>query len=147
MKYLSVFLVSMVKFFGGPVAGVSLKLSFLETVLFSVAGMMASVVLFSIVGTAFNKWYLKKYHKQGKLLFTKRNRRIVKVWKMFGVGGIAFLTPVIFSPILGTILAVLFGVSRIKLILSMLWSSVFWGVVFTSFLSFLNNASLWDFFR
>jgi hypothetical protein len=146
MKYISVFLVSMVKFFGGPVAGVSLQLSFLETVLVSVAGMMASVLVFSSVGIAFNKWYNRRFRKTPKPVFTKRNRRIVRIYKVFGVGGIAFLTPLIFSPILGTIFAVMLGASRSKIFFTMLWSALFWGVVYTFVLSALNNPDFWNMF-
>jgi uncharacterized membrane protein len=147
VKYVSVFLVSMVKFFGGPLAGVSLNLSFLETVLVSVAGMMASVVVFSTVGIAANKWYKQKFQKKKKAIFTRRNRRIVKVYRTFGIGGIAFLTPLILSPIIGTIFAVLLGASRGKIFFTMLWSALFWGVVYTLVLSAFNKASFWEFFK
>lgn len=146
MKYLSVFLVSMVKFFGGPLAGVSMNLSFLETVLVSVAGMMASVVVFSTVGISANAWYKRRFQKKKKALFTKRNRRIVKVHRKFGIGGIAFITPLILSPILGTIFAVLLGGSRSKIFFTMLWSALFWGVVYTFLLSAFNQSSFWEMF-
>lgn len=139
MKYVSVFLVSMVKFFGGPVAGVSMNLSFLETVLVSVAGMMTSVVVFSIVGIAANNWYKRRASKNNKTKFNKRNRRIIKVYRTFGIGGIAFLTPLILSPIIGTIFAVMLGGSRSKIFFMMLGSALFWGVVYTFALSSFSN--------
>jgi hypothetical protein len=146
MKYISLFLVSMVKFFGGPVAGVSLQLSFLETVLVSVAGMMASVLVFSSVGIAFNEWYLSRFRKKATPIFSKRNRRIVRIYRSFGVGGIAFLTPLIFSPILGTIFAVMLGATRRKIFFSMLWSALFWGVFYTLTLTLISNPGIWYFF-
>lgn len=123
----------MVKFFGGPLAGISLGLSFLETMLFTVAGMMTSVVIFSLLGRAFAKWYTAWRKKQKATVFNSKNRRIVKVWRKFGLTGIAFLTPVIFTPILGTIVAALLGAPRKQIFVQMLWSAVFWGAALTLF--------------
>ena len=139
MKYVSVFLVSMVKFLGGPVAGVSMNLSFLETVLVSVAGMMTSVVVFMTVGMAASNWYKRRASQKKKTKFNKRNRRIIKVYQTFGIGGIAFITPLILSPIIGTIFAVLLGGSRGKIFFTMLWSALFWGVVYTFALTSFSN--------
>jgi uncharacterized membrane protein len=133
LKYLSVYLISMVKFFGGPLAGISLGLSFFETVLFTVAGMMTSVVVFSMLGSAFSKWYTAWRRKKRATVFNTKNRRIVKIWRKFGLTGIAFLTPVIFTPIVGTIVAALFGAPRRQIFVQMLWSAVFWGATLTLF--------------
>lgn len=48
--------------------------------------------------------------------FTKLTRLSVKAWNRSGIKGIAFLTPVLLSPILGTIVAVSFRVPSRKLI-------------------------------
>ena len=40
-----------------------------------------------------------------KKVFTKKNRRIVKLWKKYGEFGVAFLTPIILSIPLGTFIA------------------------------------------
>ncbi|MBJ6119822.1 hypothetical protein JAO76_16570 [Pontibacter sp. BT310] len=130
---MSVYLISMVKFFAGPVTGISLGLSYTETVLFTVAGMMTSVLVFSIIGNAFSKWISKRRRQQQKPVFSNKNRRIVKVWQKFGVTGIAFLTPILLTPIVGTIVAALFGASRKRIFVHMLWSSVFWGLCLTLF--------------
>ncbi|MFD2512680.1 hypothetical protein ACFSRY_02270 [Pontibacter locisalis] len=129
LKYLSVYLVSMVKFFGGPVTGVTLGLSYTETVLLTIAGMMTSVVIFSIIGRAFSKWMSARRRAKKQPVFNKKNRRVVQVWRMFGIIGVAFLTPVIFTPIFGTVVAALFGASQKRIILHMLWSAVFWSAL------------------
>ncbi|MEZ5067446.1 MAG: hypothetical protein R2847_02715 [Bacteroidia bacterium] len=36
-------------------------------------------------------------------IFTKRNRRIITLWRKYGLFGIAFITPVILSIPIGTI--------------------------------------------
>lgn len=129
LKYLSVYLVSMVKFFGGPLTGVSLGLSYLETALLTVAGMMTSVVIFSILGEAVSKWFTARRQARKKPVFSKKNRRIVQVWQRFGVPGVAFLTPVIFTPIFGTIVVALFGAQRRYIFIHMLWSAIVWSAI------------------
>lgn len=129
VKYLSVYLVSMVKFFGGPVTGVSLGLSYVETVLLTVAGMMTSVVIFSMIGRAVSKWISARRRAKHKPMFSKKNRRIVQIWKRFGVSGVAFLTPIIFTPIFGTMVAALFGAPRKHIFIHMLWSAIFWSAI------------------
>lgn len=133
LKYFSVYLISMVKFFGGPVTGISLGLSFGETMLFTIAGMMTSVIIFSLAGRTFSKWYRERQRKKKAPVFNTRNRRIVKVWQKFGVSGIAFLTPILLTPIVGTVVAALFGAPRKRIFLHMLWSAVFWGAALTLF--------------
>ncbi len=131
VKYLSVYLVSMVKFFGGPVTGVSLGLSYLETMLLTVAGMMTSVLIFSVVGKAVSKWLSRRRRARQKPVFCKKNRRIVHIWKRFGVSGVAFLTPILFTPIFGTMVAALLGAPRRHIYMHMLWSSFFWSLTLT----------------
>jgi hypothetical protein len=131
LKYLSVYLASTVKFIGGPVAGISLGLTYLETVVFTVAGMMTSVVLFTYVGRAFGIWYSDYQRSKKKRVFTRRNRMIVKVWGTFGVIGIAFLTPLLFTPVFGPIIAAMLGGSKKIIILHMFWSAMLWGFVLT----------------
>ncbi|WP_242929406.1 small multi-drug export protein [Pontibacter vulgaris] len=121
----------MVKFFGGPVAGSSLGLSYFETFLFTVAGMMTSVVIFSIIGRAFSEWMAKRRREKKEPVFTRKNRRIVQVWQRFGIIGIAFLTPIFLTPILGTVVAALFGAPRKLIFVHMLWSAVLWGAAQT----------------
>jgi uncharacterized membrane protein len=141
VKYFSVYLISMVKFIGGPVLGISSGLSFIETVFLTVAGMMTSVVIFSLIGKAFSKWYARNRQHRTGAVFNTKNRHIVKVWQKLGVTGIAFLTPLILTPIVGTIVAALFGASRKRIFVHMLWSAVFWGTALTFFvLKFKNLA-------
>ena len=135
LKYLTVFLLSMVKFLGGPLTGVALGLPFGLTLGLTVAGMMTSVTLFSVIGAGASRWYARRARLRGKPVFSRQSRRTVRVFQRFGITGIAFLTPVIFSPIIGTVLATALGVPRATILLHMLWSSLLWGVVFTLVLS------------
>ncbi|ALD21807.1 hypothetical protein [Hymenobacter sp. DG25A] len=122
----------MVKFFGGPVAGVAAGVPYMATVGLTVAGMMSSVILISSIGKAWALHQRQKRIKKRKPLFSKRSRRIVMIYSRFGMGGIAFLTPILFSPIGGTVIATQLHVPRFKIMVHMLWSAIFWGFLFTS---------------
>jgi len=117
-------LASMVKFVAGPITGMALGLQWYETALCTVVGMMLSVVIFLFLGTAIQH-LMNRYRKQKPTLFSKRTRLAVRVWKKSGMTGIAFLTPLLFTPIGGTLIAVSFKVPRLTVIAQML----FWGVV------------------
>ncbi len=65
-------------------------------------------------------------------IFTRRNRRIVKVWKDYGLIGIAFITPVILSIPIGTFIATRLSQDKRKLFIYMFFSIVFWSVLMTS---------------
>jgi uncharacterized membrane protein YeiH len=129
-KYLSVILASMLKFIGGPLAGLALQLTWIETAICTLGGMMTSVLLVVFAHSALDKLMLR-YRKTPPRLFSKRTRFAVKVWRRSGITGIALLTPLLLTPIGGTALAVSFRVSPIRIILAMLLSGVFWGLVFT----------------
>ncbi len=131
LKYISVYLVSMVKFIGGPLAGMSLGLSYLETVLLTVAGMMTSVLVFSYIGREASKWYAAYRRKYQRPVFSQRSRRVVRIWHNFGVVGVAFFTPLFLTPVFGTIVAAVFGVPRRKIFVHMLWSGSMWGFILT----------------
>lgn len=128
LKYLSVYLLSMVKFVGGPLAGLASGLSYVETVLFTALGMMTTVLLFTFFGKPLRSFMKKTFWKNSKR-FTKRNRQFVYIWRKWGMLGVSFLTPLIFSPIGGALLANLFGGPKKQIILYMLASSFFWGFI------------------
>ncbi|WP_229311493.1 hypothetical protein [Larkinella rosea] len=120
----------MLKFVGGPITGIALGLNWTETWLSTVAGMMASVVLVSYAGAGLQALWAR-FRKSTPKRFSSRTRLAVKVWKRAGMAGIAFLTPLILTPIGGTILAVSFKVNRSLIFSYMLISALFWGIVFT----------------
>lgn len=127
LKYISVALASTLKFFGGPITGVLLNLTWIETALCSIAGMMFSVLIVTYVGKIIQT-LIKKYRTKTPKRFSKTNRMAVKIWKKFGIIGIALLTPPLFTPIFGTALAVAFRVPRGAIFLWMSLSALGWGL-------------------
>jgi uncharacterized membrane protein len=129
-KYISVILPSMLKFLLGPLAGIALKLTWWETMICTIIGMMVSVVVFTYLGKAIQDGW-QKWRKTTPKRFTKNSRRAVKVFRKFGMAGIACLTPLIFTPIGGTLIATSFKIAPAKIIVWMVIFALFWGVILT----------------
>jgi hypothetical protein len=127
LKAIPVYFFSMLKFIFGPFGGYVVGLNLTTTILITVAGMMTVVVLFSYFGDFMRNKVLFRFFQRRKK-FTVRNRKFVRFWRRYGILGVAFLTPLLLTPILGTILAVSFGAPRKQLILFMFISASFWSV-------------------
>ena len=136
MKYIIVYLISMFKFIGGPAFGAAYDLNIAITAAMTILGMMTSVVIISFFGIKFRNWIQKKYRFEKKL-FTKRNRRLVRIWRGYGEFGVSFFTPILFSPVIGTLLVTALGGKRKKVITYMLISSIFWSLIIASLSDFL----------
>jgi len=129
-KYFTVIALTALKFFNGPIAGIVMDLTWYETALCSIIGMMLMVTLMSFLGKQGQKW-MSNYRKTKPKLFSKRSRFAVKIWLKLGIWGIACFTPLFFTPIGGTLLALSFKVPIPKILFAMLVFAVFWGVVLT----------------
>jgi hypothetical protein len=135
-KYVTVYLTSMLKFIAGPAIGAAIGLSFIETFILTVMGMMTTVVIVSFFGAKMKIWCQSRFGKKKKL-FTKKNRRFVYIWRNYGILGVSFLTPLIFSPPIGALLITSVDDSRKKMFIYMFASAVFWGIAYTKFLHIL----------
>jgi len=125
-----VYLPSMLKFIFGPLGGYAAKLHIVTTIISTVAGTMTVVLIFSFTGNWIQKNILNRFYPNRKR-FSERNRKFVGLWKKYGVAGVAFLTPLILTPIGGSLLAISFGSPRDKLILYMLISASAWATIFS----------------
>jgi hypothetical protein len=137
-KYGTVYLVSMFKFVIGPTTGIFAGLSIVETAILTTLGMMTSVTMFSFGGVAVRDWWFATFRRDRKL-FSPRNRKVVKFWIKYGIRGLSFLTPVVFSPIVGTLLAVSFGEDRTRILRFMLLSSLFWAFVLSGVMFLIHK--------
>lgn len=129
-KYLSVIVASTIKFIGGPLSGIALGMTWLETAVCTTVGMMVSVIAVAYAGAALQALF-QRFQKHPPRRFTRRTRLAVRIYKRSGLVGIALLTPLILTPIGGTILALSFRAKRATLLLYMLLSAVFWAIVQT----------------
>jgi len=129
LKYLSVYFLSCFKFIFGPTLGAAYGFSMVETAVITILGMMTTVVILTFGGEKIRSYCLKRSTNRRR--FTKRSRRFVYIWKRYGLFGVAFLTPLIFSPPIGTLLMSIAGGPRRQIFSYMLFSAVFWSIIFT----------------
>ncbi|HKR07062.1 MAG TPA: hypothetical protein VJY62_20660 [Bacteroidia bacterium] len=178
-KIILVILLSSVKFIAGPPFAYYNKqydFTFFETVIYSVAGGMLGVFVFTFFSEqAIKLWhwikerlkkiikkkeffseptvdveeqvkvhylYVEKNAQPAKKIFTSRNRRVVKVWKKYGLMGIAFITPVLISIPVGTIIANNMVQNRKKIFLYMFISVLFWSLLMTSLFELYHVVTL-----
>lgn len=131
LKFFSVYLLSMTKFMAGPSIGVAVGMPVVWTIVISVMGMMTSVLIFTLIGER------KGYPRIIRLIeFIKSrkgiNQRFMYLWKRFGVIGVSFLTPVFFTPIIGTILVTAMGSPKTKVLIYMFFSAIFWSIALSN---------------
>jgi uncharacterized membrane protein YqaE (UPF0057 family) len=140
IKYLSVFLMAMIKFAFAPPLAYSIKTGFLPAFLLTLSGFMTTIIIMTFFGEKIRIWYQKrqasKNQDKPKKIFSKQKRLLVRVWKRTGIWGVAFLTPILLSPLGGSSIAVALGVKKEKTLFAMLISGIFWGLVICGFLEF-----------
>jgi hypothetical protein len=131
IKYIIVYLISMFKFIGGPAFGSMYDLNIFGVAAMTILGMMTTVIIISFFGVKLRNWVQRK-NKSKRKVFTKRNRRIIKVWRGYGEFGVSFFTPIFFSPVLGTLIVTTLGGKRKRVISYMLISAIFWAFIVAS---------------
>ncbi|HSF55017.1 MAG TPA: hypothetical protein VLA71_14780 [Algoriphagus sp.] len=129
ITFFGIYFLSMLKFIAGPVLGSAAGYSIWKIILVTVSGMMTSVFIFTLLGSQFRKILALRIKKKSPV-FTKKNRSIVRLWAKYGEVGIAFFSPLFLTPIGGTLILVSFGTKKRKIYFHMLWSALFWSVVF-----------------
>lgn len=135
LKALTVYLWSMVKFIFGPIGGKAAGLHLVTTMIVTSAGMMTMVVAFTYFGEFIRKKILDRFFKKANKPPKENN-----FLKKYGLAGVALLTPVILTPIGGTLIAVGVSPNREKIILYMLISACVWSVLLTSAVYFGYDA-------
>jgi uncharacterized membrane protein len=128
--YFAVMAASSIKFVAGPLTGFGLGLSMIETILCTWVGMMSTVMIMLTMGR-FLVQQISRLRVQKPKLFSGRARYAVRVWQSFGIKGIAVMTPLLFTPIGGSLLALSFKVPTPRVLVFMAISGFFWAVVFT----------------
>ena len=82
--------------------------------------------------------------QEAKKVFTKRNRRIVKIWLKYGLSGIAIVTPIILSIPLGTLIANNLESNKKKIFLYMFISILSWSILMTSLFEIFHANNVRD---
>lgn len=141
LKVATVYFSSMLKFVFGPLGGYAAGFTLITTILVTVAGMMTVVFLFTFFGNWIRERIITKFFRK-RNRFSQNNRRFVTIWKKYGLIGVAALTPVVLTPIGGTLLAVSSGSPKEKIILYMFISASVWSILLSGALYFFGNEVL-----
>ena len=138
-EYITVAIAATLKFVGGPIAGAAMQLKWWETTISSAAGLMITV--FSVIyGGEILKKIVRTFRKdKPRKIFNKANRLAVKVKNKLGLWGIAVLTPFIFTPLVGSYLAMSFRFRKVEILWKMLISGLFAGLVQTLFFQYVSH--------
>ncbi|PIB37622.1 hypothetical protein BFP72_18180 [Reichenbachiella sp. 5M10] len=126
LKYLSVYLGSTLKVIFGPVLGMSYGFHFLVTGALTTLGMMTSVYIVTYFGTRIRHQAQSYLTRKKRNIFSKKSRQYVRIWQKYGVPGIAFMTPLLFMPIGGALIANAFGGKKADIFKYMWIFCTFW---------------------
>jgi membrane protein DedA with SNARE-associated domain len=144
LKAIPVYFSSMLKFIFGPLGGYAAGLNLITTILCTVFGMMTVVFVFTYSGTWFTEKVLNKFRRNRK---PHKEKKWAHIWKKYGLTGVALLTPIILTPIGGTLLALGSGSPKEKIIFYMFISASVWSVIFSGAIYFFGNQILPDFIK
>ncbi len=109
----------------GIITGVALGLSSALSGALSITSALAGVTLVVAAGGRLQQLIYRSHH------LAKRRERVERVWKRYGIAGLALQAPLLTGPLLATLLALSLGAPPRPLLLWMLASVVFWGAVLT----------------
>lgn len=130
LKYLGLYLLACIKSIFPPLLGPTAGLTPLEIIIVTMAGLMTSVLIFTFLGEKVRTHVFPIFIKKPKR-FSRKSRRMVRLWRRYGVVGVCFLTPLILSPPGGALLVSTVGAPRKQVFFYMLLFGIFWSVTWT----------------
>lgn len=125
------------------------KSNYIMALASSCTGAVFGTVVFTYLFAGILKWWdrIKEgmfSSKHPKKIFTKFNRRVIRIKHRFGLIGIAILTPIFLSIPIGAFLAERFYKDKKKVILYLGVSSVAWCfILYFTFLFFYDTFKSW----
>jgi len=129
-----------------PLAILQFRFNFLETLLWTNVGGIIGIYFFAFLSEKIIAWWNRTFRRstrkisvarQGeKKIFTKKNRRIVRIKQQYGMIGIAATTPFLLSIPVGTFLMVRYYHARKTRFLYLIISNIVWSVIYTCFYLF-----------
>lgn len=127
-QYFSLFGLAAIKFLVGLITAVFAGYSFWEIVGVIGGGAWISSWFYTYFGVILNNGFRKIWKRKKTMKFSRR-RKIVGLWKKFGLAGISFLS-VFLSPMFAIGVAISFQERPLKIMLYMTISIIFWSVLF-----------------
>ena len=125
LKAIPIFFLSMLKVVFGPTMGYAADLNIFTSMFITFTGMMTSVILITYFGQLMHRGRLKKWFEKQEA--KAKNSKYAR----YGLVGLAILTPLLLTPIGGTILSVAGGYPRKKIIFYMSITGGLYAIFFT----------------
>ena len=135
-----------------PLVIIQFKFSFAETILWTNVGGIAGIYFFAFLSEKLLAWWKRAFHtsnrhiledeQQEKKIFTRRNRRIVRIKQKYGLAGIALTTPLLLSIPVGVFLVVRYYHTSKSKFLFLIASNIIWSVIYTGFYMFWDGLLL-----
>ena len=125
LKFLSTAAAGALDVWVGIITGMALGLSPALSGAVSIASALVGVTLAVVAGGRLQHLIYRSRR------LAKRRERIERVWKRYGIPGVALQAPLLTGPLLATVLALGLGAPPRPLLCWMLASIVLWGAVLT----------------
>lgn len=135
-----------------PLVIIQYEFSFLETILWTNVGGILGVYFFAFLSEKLLAWWKRMFRRsnrkiledeqQMKKIFTRRNRRIVRIKQKYGLIGIALITPFLLSIPVGVFLVVRYYRSSKLKFLYLIAANLIWAVIYTGFYMFWEELLL-----
>ena len=132
-----------------PLVIMQFQFSFTETILWTNVGGIIGIYFFAFLSNKLISWWNRTFRKTRKQsqdessqeirIFTKRNRRIVRIKRQYGLIGIAITTPFLLSIPVGAFLVVRYYHASKRAFLYLIISNLVWSVIYAVFYLFLNG--------
>ena len=127
-QYFSLFGLAAVKFLIGLITAVFAGYSFWEIVGVVGGGAWASAWVYTYFGVVINNVFRRFFKRQKPMRFSRR-RKIVVLWKRYGLAGVSLLS-IVLSPMLSIGIAVSFQERPLRIMLYITIAIIFWSVLF-----------------
>ncbi len=139
VKALIVFGWSAIKYMVGVFHALLFDVNLLLGIALTVAGGMTGVIFFLYAWDILHKYWVRIFWRKPRKIKINRYRRwLVKFLHTYGLFGIAFLTPVILTVPIGTMMAATIEHNKWKIKRYMLISFINWSVLFLGFFQFFD---------
>ncbi len=135
-----------------PLVILEFQFGFFKTIFWTNVGGIAGIYFFAYLSQMLIDWWNRTFRpkKQGKAgksreskkVFTRKNRRIVRIKQRYGLIGIAASTPFLLSIPVGTFLAVRYYRSVKTRFIYLIASNVVWSVIYAGFYMFWDDLVL-----
>lgn len=150
LKEISVIIFSSFKFaMTFPLAILEYKMGVLKTILWTNIGGLLGIFLFAFLSEQLiyfwrnyivNRFHIRfrseAYEPRQKKVFTRRNRRIVRIKSKYGLAGIAFATPILLSIPVGAFLIVRYFDKKPNKLIYLAGANLIWSVLYAFFYAF-----------